>query len=82
MKGCCKPVCVCMSFPKFTPQRYGQRTEKMKDYSVLMDVEKLGHLIQICMFLSIFDYLQIKTKQQINNLYQRNTEMKMNGERE
>lgn len=42
-----------------------------------MDVEKLGHLIQICMFLSIFDYLQIKTKQQINNLYQRNYEGNM-----
>jgi len=71
-----------MSFSKFTPQRYGKRTEKTKDYSVLMDVEKLGHLIQICMFLSIFDDLQIKTKQQINNLYQRDIEMKMNGERE
>ncbi len=24
-----------------------------------MDVEKLGHLIKICMLFSIFDYLQI-----------------------
>ncbi len=37
-----------------------------------MDVEKLGHLIKICMLFSIFDYLQIN-KQIYFNFFLRET---------
>ncbi len=42
-----------------------------------MDVEKLGHLIKICMLFSIFDYLQINSQKKLK-IFLRET-MKKDG---